>query len=57
MRKKYSSDLEKLLKFEAKDQEFAKNFRSLQQFIRIVKVWNHFGKRMIFKLIPGVPQF
>ena len=32
-----SSDREKLLKFEAEGQEFAKNLRSLEQFIRTVK--------------------
>ena len=37
MRKNYSSDQEKLLKFEAKGQEFAKVLRSLEQFIQTVK--------------------
>ena len=32
-----SSYREKLLKFEAEGQEFAKNFRSLEQFIQTVK--------------------
>ena len=42
MRKNCSSDREKLLKFEAKGQEFAKNLRSLQQFIQRVKGQNSF---------------
>ena len=33
LRKKYSSDQEKLLKFEAEDWEFAKILRILEQFI------------------------
>ena len=37
MRKKCSSDQEKLLKFEAEGQEFAKILRSLEQFITTVK--------------------
>ena len=37
MRKKCSSDWEKLLKFEAEDWEFAKILRSLNQFIQTVK--------------------
>jgi hypothetical protein len=36
MRKKCSSDQEKLLKFEAEGREFAKFFRSLEQFIQTV---------------------
>ena len=35
VRKKCSSDWEKLLKFEAAGQEFAKFLRSLEQFIQI----------------------
>ena len=35
--KKCSSDLEKLLKFKAEGQEFAKLFRSLEPFILTVK--------------------
>ena len=34
MRKKWSSDQEKLLKFKAKGREFAKILRSLAQFIK-----------------------
>ena len=37
MRKKCSSDREKLLKFEAEGREFAKCLRSLEQFIQTVK--------------------
>ena len=37
MRNNCSSDREKLLKFEAEGPDFAKNFRSLAQFIRTVK--------------------
>ena len=42
MRKKCSSDREKLLKFEAKSQEFAKFLRSLEQFIQTVRGQNYF---------------
>ena len=42
MRKKNSSDREKLLKFEAEGREFAKNLRSLEQFIQTVKGQNNF---------------
>ena len=35
--KNCSSDREKLLKFEAEGREFAKNLRSLEQFIQTVK--------------------
>ena len=42
MRKKYSIDQEKLLKFEAEGQEFAKFLRSLEQFIRPVKGQTNF---------------
>ena len=35
--KKYSSDQEKLLKFEAEGREFAKCLRSLEQFIQTAK--------------------
>ena len=42
MRKNCSSDREKLLKFEAKGREFAKNLRSLEQFIQTVKGQNNF---------------
>ena len=40
--KKCSRDQEKLLKFEAEGQEFAKFLRSLEQFIQTVKVQNNF---------------
>ena len=42
VRKKCSSDQEKLLKFEAEGREFAKILRSLEQFIQIVKGQNNF---------------
>ena len=42
VRKKCSSDWEKLLKFEAEGQEFAKILRSLEQFIQTVKGQNNF---------------
>ena len=38
MRKKCSSNLENLLKFEAEGREFATFFRSLEQFIQTVNV-------------------
>ena len=41
--KKWFSDWEKLLKFEAEGQEFAKFLRSLEQFIQTVKGQNNFG--------------
>ena len=37
MRRNCSSDREKLLKFKAEGREFAKNLRSLEQFIQTVK--------------------
>ena len=40
--KNYSSDREKLLKFEAEGREFAKFLRSLEQFIQTVKGQNNF---------------
>ena len=40
VRKNCSSDQEKLLKFETEGQEFAKNLRSLEQFIQTVKGQN-----------------
>ena len=40
--KKNSSDREKLLKFEAVDQEFGKLLRSLEQIIHTVKGQNNF---------------
>ena len=42
MRKKYSSDREKLLKFEAVGQEFAKFLRSQEQSIQTVKGQNNY---------------
>ena len=42
LRKKCSSDREKLLKFEAECREFTKNLRSLEQFVRTVKGENNF---------------
>ena len=42
VRKKCSSDREKLLKFEAEGREFAKCLRSLEQFIQTVKGQNNF---------------
>ena len=48
MRKDCSCDREKLLKFEAEDQEFAKFLRSLAQFIQTVK--SHRLEQLEFKL-------
>ena len=42
MRKKCSSDREKLLKLEAEGREFANILRSLEQFIQTVKGQNKF---------------
>ena len=42
MRKDCSSDGEKLLKFEAEGQEFAKYLRSLAQFTQTMKGQNNF---------------
>ena len=42
VRKNYSSDRDKLLKFKAEGQEFAKFLRSLEQFIQTVKGQNNF---------------
>ena len=42
VRKKISSDREKLLKLEAEGREFAKILRSLEQFIQTVKGQNNF---------------
>ena len=42
VRKNCSSDWEKLLKFEAEDQEFAKMLSSLEQFIQAGKGQNNF---------------
>ena len=48
MRKKCSSDREKLLKFKAEGREFAKFLRSLEQFIRTVKGSEEFFKQNAF---------
>ena len=48
MRKNCSIDREKLLKFEAEGQEFAKFLRSLEQFIQIVKGQNIFWYQNAF---------
>ena len=42
VRKNCSSDREKLLKFKTEGQEFAKDLRSLEQLIQIVKGENNF---------------
>ena len=42
VRKECSSDREKLLKFEAEGREFAKNLRSLEQFIQTVEGQHNF---------------
>ena len=42
MRKNYSSDREKVLKFGAEGREFAKFLRSLKHFIQTVKGQNNF---------------
>ena len=42
MRNNWSSDQEKLLKFEADGREFANILRSLEQFIQTVKGQNNF---------------
>ena len=46
-KKKCSSDREKLLKFKAEGQEFAKFLRPLEQFIQAVKGQYNFGNRML----------
>ena len=51
MRKNCCSDREKLLKFEAEGREFAKNFRSLKQFVRTVK-GQQFLKNHLFIVRP-----
>ena len=42
VRKNFSSGWEKLLKFKAEDQEFAKILRSLEQFIQTLKGQENF---------------
>ena len=51
VRKNWSSAWKKLLKLEAEGREFAKNLRSLEQFIWTVKGMNNFGNRMFFQLV------
>ena len=46
MKKNCSTDQEKLLKFEAEGQEFAKILRSLHQFIQAVKGQNKLKKNI-----------
>ena len=53
MRKKISSDREKLLKFKAEGWEFAKNLKSREQFIQTDQVRTISGNRMLFSLVPG----
>ena len=48
MRKKCSSDRERLLKFKAEGQEFAKILKSLGQFVQPVKAWNNFWQQNAF---------
>ena len=48
MRKKCSSDREKLLKYEAEGREFANILRSLEQFIQTVKVHKIFWFQTTF---------
>ena len=43
VRKNYSSDREKLLKFETKGQDFANILRLVEQFIETVKGQNNFS--------------
>ena len=47
VRKKCSSDWEKLLKFEGEGRKFAKLLRSLEKFIQTI-----FVNRMLFKFVP-----
>ena len=48
MTKNCSSDWERLLKFKAEGQEFAKILRSLGQFVQTVKGQNNFWKQNAF---------
>ena len=48
MRKKYSSDQKKLLKYEAEGREFAKFLRSIEQFFQTVKGQNNFWLQNAF---------
>ena len=51
VRKNCSSDREKLMKYEAEGQEFAKVLKSLEQFIWTVKGQNNFWNRMLFNCL------
>ena len=53
MRKKWSSDRKKPLKFQAEGQEFAFFLQSQKHFIQTVKGQTNFGNRIFFKLVPG----
>ena len=48
MKKNCSSDREKLLKFEAEGQEFAKILGSLERFVQTVNGQNNFGYQNAF---------
>ena len=48
MRRNFSCDREKKMKFEAEGREFAKNLRSLEQFIQTVKGQNNFWQQKAF---------
>ena len=48
VRKKCSSDREKLLKFKVEGREFAKILRSLEQFVQTVKDQNSFWHQDAF---------
>ena len=48
MRKNYSIDREKLLKYEADGREFAKILRSLEQFVLTVEGQNNFLEQNAF---------
>ena len=56
MRKKYSGDREKLLKFKPEGQEFAKLLRSLDQFIQTVKGRYNFETECFSNLFLEVSQ-
>ena len=51
MRKNWSSDREKLLKFKAEGREISNILRSLEQFTQTFRTI--FGDRMLFQLVPG----
>ena len=53
VRKKCSSDREKLLKFEAAGQEVAKFLRSLELEFKQCMFRTIFGNKMLFQLVPG----